>query len=185
MWTAFPPSDYYGPSAPPSSRQQTACLPADGLAGRKGGGLDGGSHVHQQPVDGMGAQLFPCNLATVTPQAFTVASWPTPSAGLGVTDRLPDQRALLPGPDPPGFEPVHPLEGVPPLVSAFVRLSVSLAGPEPSGGADPSRRCRGCSHPALCLQGQAASSFSDLLRQAEGGSLHPTRSYGASWRTGK
>ncbi len=81
------------------------------------------------------------------------------------------------------FEPAHPLEGVPPLVSAFVHQPVSLAGPGPSGGAEPSRRCQGCSHPARCLPGQAALSFSDLLRQAEGGSFHPTRLYGASWRT--
>ena len=64
-----------------------------------------------------------------------------------------------------------------------LHLPVLLAGPGPSGSADPSRRCRGCSHPTLRLQGQAAPSFSGLLRQAAGGLLPPARSYGASWRT--
>ena len=38
MWTAFPPSDYYQPSAPPPSRRRTTRLPAatrlDGRPGR-------------------------------------------------------------------------------------------------------------------------------------------------------
>jgi len=40
------------------------------------------------------------------------------------------------------------------------------------------------SHPHLRHQDQAAPCFNDLLRQAESGSFHPTRSVGASWRTG-
>ena len=103
MWPAFPSSDYYGPSAPPPGHQQTACLPAAGLAGRQGGGPGGGSHVHHQPVDGGGAQLFPCSLATATPQAFTVASWrqlPCPTRSR--PPWLPGERALLSGPHPPG-----------------------------------------------------------------------------------
>ena len=67
--------------------------------------------------------------------------------------------------------------------SLALRLSVSLAGPEPSGGTGTSRRCRGCSHPTLRLQGQAAPRFTELLRQPGGGDLHPTRFSSASWRT--
>ena len=74
MWTAFPSPDYYEHSAPPRSHQPTTGLPANALAVRWGGQPQGGSHVHHQPVDGAGAQLFPCNLATPTPQAFGVAS---------------------------------------------------------------------------------------------------------------
>ena len=82
-----------------------------------------------------------------------------------------------------GSQPVALLEGVPPLVPAYVHLSVLLAGPELSGSASSSRRCRGCSRPSSRLRGQAASGFSGLLRQATGGALPPTRSCGASWRT--
>ncbi len=32
------------------------------------------SHVHHIPFDEIGAQLFPCNLAIPTPQAFGMAS---------------------------------------------------------------------------------------------------------------
>jgi hypothetical protein len=35
-----------------------------------------GSHVHLKSVDERGVQLYPCGIATVTPQIFTVASWP-------------------------------------------------------------------------------------------------------------
>ncbi len=59
--------------------------------------------------------------------------------------------ARLPG--KAGHLLLQPLRGD----SAFVHLSVLLAGPEPSGSADSSRRCR------------AAPSFNGLLRQAAGG----------------
>src|SRR6266542_179902 len=74
MWPALPASDYYGPSAPPPGYQQTACLPAATLEWAAVRGPGGGSHVHHRPVDGGGVQLFPCSIATTTPQAFTVAS---------------------------------------------------------------------------------------------------------------
>ena len=47
-----------------------------------------------------------------------------------------------------------------------VLLSVSLAGPAPSGSAGTSRLCQGCSHPPRHLPDQAAPSFTALLRQA-------------------
>ncbi len=37
-----------------------------------------------EPLDGVGAQLCPCNLAVATPQAFTTASRPTQMTGRGV-----------------------------------------------------------------------------------------------------
>jgi hypothetical protein len=42
------------------------------------------SHVHQQPIGQVGAQLYPDSLATPTPQAFSVASSPTSQSGYGV-----------------------------------------------------------------------------------------------------
>jgi hypothetical protein len=44
MWPAFPASDYYGDSAPPCDHQPTAGLPTTGLAGRREGRSQGGSH---------------------------------------------------------------------------------------------------------------------------------------------
>ena len=80
MWPAFPTSDYYEDSVPSQGHQLTTSLPAAGLAGRRGGQPRDGSHVHHRPVDGVGAQLFPCSLATSTPQAFPVASKPAATA---------------------------------------------------------------------------------------------------------
>ncbi len=76
MCTAFPCSDYYGGSVPSPSRQPTVGLPAATLAGQRGGRFEDGSHVHHVPVGRIGAQLFPCSIATPTPQAFGVASYP-------------------------------------------------------------------------------------------------------------
>ncbi len=76
MWPAFPASDYYGGSAPPRSSALTTSVPAADLAGLRRGRLRVGSHVHHVPVDGLGAQLFPCSLAMGTPQSFPMASGP-------------------------------------------------------------------------------------------------------------
>lgn len=70
MWPAFPASDYYGPSAPPQSRQLTVSLPAAALAGQRVGRLRNGSHVHHVPVERIDAQLCRCSLAAGTPQTF-------------------------------------------------------------------------------------------------------------------
>lgn len=94
MCRAFPDSEYYGGSAPDPGHQLTTFLPDTDLAGRCGGQPGSGSHVHHEPIDGIGAQLFPDGLATTTPQHFTVASdpanprptrsRPTPNCGWGV-----------------------------------------------------------------------------------------------------
>lgn len=84
MQPAFPVSDYYGPSVPSWSHQPTTSLPAAALAGRRVGPDQKGSHVHHQPFDGVGAQLCPCDIATTTPQTFTVASLPASPTSPGV-----------------------------------------------------------------------------------------------------
>jgi hypothetical protein len=49
MWSAFPASDYYGPSAPPHSPRSTVDLARhQPWLGRLVGRLWDGSHVHQQ-----------------------------------------------------------------------------------------------------------------------------------------
>jgi hypothetical protein len=91
-------------------------------------------------------------------------------------------RVLLPGPYPSGWSRFVRLEGVLPLVHCALHLPVSLARPESSDGADPSRRCQGCSRPTPRFQCRTALSFHDQLHQVMGGLLHPTRLRDASWR---
>jgi hypothetical protein len=106
MRPAFPTSDYYGPSAPPRRHQPTASLPTRAAhQQRRDGRHRDGSHVHHASIDGIGAQLFPCSIATSTPQTFLAASPPT------ALDRLRSprpanvagRRALRSGPHPPGW----------------------------------------------------------------------------------
>jgi hypothetical protein len=54
-----------------------------------------------------------------------------------------------------------------------VHLLVSLTGPAPSGSADTSRRCQGCSHPHQHLLDQAAPSFTQPLRRPGDEGLSP------------
>ena len=70
MWTAFPPPDYYGPSAPLRHHQPTVSLPAAALAERREGQYRNGSHVHCMPVGRIGAQLCRYSLATTEPAAL-------------------------------------------------------------------------------------------------------------------
>src|SRR6188472_2164429 len=134
MWPAFPTSDYSGGSAPPQGQQPTASLPAN-----RGQPQDG-SHVHRRPIDGGGAQLFPCCLATSTPQTFLMASAPTTKYRRRSRPPDPGRRAPLLGPHPPALSRCRALGGSA-TGSLSLHLPVSLAEPEPSGSADPSRRC--------------------------------------------
>jgi len=70
------------------------------------GTTPGGSHVHLKSIDGWGAQLYPCGIATVTPQTFTVASGrlvtsptgvPQPPAGRGCAPRPTHIRQIWAG----------------------------------------------------------------------------------------
>jgi hypothetical protein len=62
------------------------------------------------------------------------------------------------------------LRGFQPLVP-HVRLSVSLAGPRPSGSAGPSRRCQGCFRPHPRPGIRLPSATAGSLRRAGGGAL--------------
>jgi len=171
MSPAFPASDSYGPSAPSPRHQQTTCLAAADLADRQVGDEQTVPTFTTDQSTGSVSSFSPAGMSTATPQSFTVAP------GTNSTE------ALLPGCQGvrrtalPAIHQVssrsNALEGVPPLVPSFVHLSVLLAGPGLSGSANPSRRCRGCSHLPSRLRGQAASRFSGLLRPAGGGALPP------------
>src|SRR6266540_7197043 len=180
MWPAFPTSDYYGGSAPSQGQQPTAGLPATGLAGQWEGRPPEGSRVHHAPVGGGGAQLFPCSLATSTPQSFLVASGPADATPTAESPTQPFGCACAASrPISARLEPGQSLEGVRPLVHVVLHLPALLAEPEPSGSADPSRRCRGCSHPPLRFQDQAAPSS---YRPAATGRRWALTSHPVSWR---
>jgi hypothetical protein len=74
MRPALPAPDYYGGSAPPAPFGGRRAYPQ--TAGRvpaPGEPAAGGSHVHCDPLSGLGARLYPGGLATPTPQSFSVA----------------------------------------------------------------------------------------------------------------
>ena len=186
MWSAFPASDYYGPSAPPHSPRSTVDLARhQPWLGRLARRPWNGSHVHQQfgrqdrrpamPLQPRREYAAGLPRGLPTGYAFRLRSHRPPSGGTMCTAARPRSAR---------FEPVPELEGFQPPVHSRYTLSASLAGPGPSGSAGPSRRCQGCFPPdRRTSTGPAALSFTGLLRQPGGGSFHPTRITGASWRT--
>ena len=186
MQTAFPPSDYYGSSAPPRRHRQATRRPAAAGPGWPGRRREprGGSHVHHQPIVGRGAQLYPCGIATVTPQAFTVAS---PASDLKTAREFPARherrvRAAI-QPISAGFELAGDLRGVTALVP-LVHLPVLLAGPAPSGSTSTSRRCRGCLPPSPAFPGSGCPQLHYAAATAQRQSPSTSaRLDGASWRS--
>src|SRR4051812_39187809 len=166
MRPAFPASDYYEGSAPPRGPQPTASLPAP-----RGRPQDG-SHVHRRPIDGDGAQLFPCSLAMSTPQTFLMTSAPTtkfrrqsrPSTTTGV--HCSSAHIHQVGAD-------AALKGVQPLVRSRYTFPSRLPGP--GRLAVPTRPVVVGAAPihALRFQSRTAPSFNDPLRRAAVGSLTP------------
>lgn len=64
------------------------------------------------PVDGVGAQLCPCGIATSTPQTFLVASLPATSPGTGVARPITIGWACTaPRPTSARLEPAYLLRG--------------------------------------------------------------------------
>src|SRR6266498_6165668 len=179
MCTPLACSDYYGHSATTRHHQRTTRLPA---APRRGGRRRVASHVHHHPVDEVGAQLYPGSLARGTPQPFPLASSPATTNRLRSRSPPPRRACTADRPTSARFGAGTSLTEPHTLVPR-VHLLVLLAGPGPSGSADPSRRCQGCSHPCVRLHAQAALSFAGLLRQAGGGALpSPPGRGSASWR---
>src|SRR4051794_23710251 len=145
-WPAFPASDYYDGSATPRPAEPTTNRPAADLEGRPAGPARDVSHVHRTPVDGVGAQLCPCGIATSTPQTFLVASLPATSPGTGVARPITitiGWACTALRPTSARLEPVYLLRGFYTLVP-HVHLSVSLGRPKSSGSTDSSCRCQGC-----------------------------------------
>lgn len=91
MWTAFPPSDYYAGSATLAPINRRRAFPHPAWQAGERGARDA-SQVHHQPIDRVGAQLCPCDLATGTPQFFPVASLTALATDVGVAHHLGVRR---------------------------------------------------------------------------------------------
>jgi hypothetical protein len=78
-------SDYYGASAPSRAFDRRRIYPTGPDGFRALGATRDGSRVHGESIDQSGIQLCPGSFATVTPQAFAVASPPTRQVGYGVS----------------------------------------------------------------------------------------------------
>jgi hypothetical protein len=165
MRPAFPAPDYYGASAPHGALgRRRPCPPF--RAGRAGRGRHRTvpTFIFSRST-GEAPSSTPAVSPRVTPQTFTVASWPVitwrpgsspPPAGSGC--------APATSPYPPDLS-WWAVKGRQSLVSR-VHLPVSLTGPAPSDSADPSRLCQGCFHPTQRLPSQAAPSFTRPLRRS-------------------
>jgi hypothetical protein len=84
MYTPLACSDYYRASAPPRAFNRRRIYPTHPNGFRTAGTTRDGSRVHREPIDQLGIQLCPGDIATSTPQFFLVASPPASQTGYGV-----------------------------------------------------------------------------------------------------
>ena len=184
MWTAFPASDYYGGSAPCHAHRATVALPAGPLAAARVGQARQGSHVHCVTLGGVGVQLCSDSIATSTPQAFLVASRTGANGRCG--SRLP-VRSVGVQCIPAQIRQVRAgstITEVHPLVHS--RYTFPPRSPDPTHLAVLGRPgfVRAASHPHQHLLAQAALDFNPAAATTRRwGSLTPTRTHSASWRT--
>ena len=179
--TGSPGSKYYGGSAPLSHRRSKRLSPARRPAAPGSTEQTRNSFPCSlySPFDGGGARLCPCGITDGYPADIPRGlppGRPTEEFPAG-TDRCAPLPAIS-----ARFDPVSSSRRFTTLVPR-VLLSVSLAGPAPSGSTSTSRHRQGCSHPPRHHPDPAASSFIAPLRQAAGEGLSPPRSISASWRT--
>jgi hypothetical protein len=112
MWTAFPPSDYYGGSAPPPRHRLTTSLSLDRTARLAAGSVAAVPMFTVNRLTGWAPSCAP----TASPRVRRRLSSRPPRQTKLLADGVASHqchggRALLPGPDPPGFEPVRVLRG--------------------------------------------------------------------------
>ena len=137
---------------PTHDRQPATGLPTTGLDGPAGG--------RPRMVPTFPAHRSVRSASSSTPAASPrlrrrPSAWPPhrllePASEL--TRLLDSGHALHTGPYPPGWSRRHRY-GASTTGSLALRLLTLLAGPGPSGSADPSRRCRGCFPPSPAIPG--------------------------------
>ena len=185
LWTALPSSlvgrdshDYYGSSATPRRQQRTVRLPQtpQGSAGTAGA-LPTFTHM---PIGRVGAQLYPGGIATR--HRNTVRGLGRPSS------KRADETILNRHEDRAPQQPIAASFGAAVQSRGFKHWFVSYAflpcyRTRPTGGG-PLLDCRG----PLAAQRRtsdvgAAPQLLPAITAAGGEASHPTRSYGASWRS--
>jgi hypothetical protein len=173
MCRALPGSEYYGGSAPPGPFSGRRAYPGQRAGCPPPGTQPGGSRVslsfarrrRSPAVSQRHRHRYAADLPHGLPGLVKEPSREVPAAQRsGGTHRA--------RPVSTRFEPVHEIKDVTTPVPR-VLLSATLAGPAPSGSTGTSRLCRGCSRPPRHHPGQAAPSFTALLRQDGGEGLSP------------
>ena len=184
LWTAFPPSvmgryshDYYGSSATPRRQQRTVRLPQAPRAWRAPPG-----RFPRSPLTGRQGRrpALPRGHRHGLPQ-----HGPRPRPPDRETDGR-DGPDRVPGPSAPAahsrqFPGCCPSLGASNTGSSPTPFCLATA-PDPLAAG----RCsivRGCSRPPPHLWSRTAPQLHPTVTAARGGSFHPTRSNGASWRT--
>jgi hypothetical protein len=184
MWSAFPTSDYYGSSAPPRPHRPTTGLPTAPHAAARVGTAGMVPTFTVDPIDGVGAQLCPCSIATATPQAFTMASSPLELNGFGVHPVKSDEVVRC---APAHIHQVGAGFAVTKrqsLVHSRYTFWPRLDEPAPSGSPSTSRLRQGRLPPSPPLHGSGCPQASTgPLRRPGGKVSHPPRSISATWRT--
>ncbi len=184
LWTAFPPSmvgryshDYYGSSATPRRQQRTVRLPRSPKARRAPPG-----RFPRSPLTGRQGRrpAVPRGHRRALPQHGTR---PRPA-------RTRNGRARR---SSAATRTEHPNSPQPPVSGLLPSLGASNTGSSPTPfclatapsplAADRCSIVRGCSRPPPHLWSRTAPQLHPTVTAAGGGSFHPTRSYGASWRT--
>ena len=170
---ALPGSEYYGGSAPSRTDRPTM-----GPAPPRPLDADGRARPRTVPVFTVirSTKEEPDSVPAASPRLPRSPSPRPPWQLMPTTPGVPrpdtsGQVRTAPGPDPPGSSRCR-IKGRNTPVPR-VLLSVTLAGPAPSGSTGTSRLCQGCSHPPRHLPDQAALSSTALLRQDSGEGLSP------------
>jgi hypothetical protein len=185
MCTAFPCSDYYGSSAPPRRHRLATCLPARPTEADRDGTDGAVPNVHARIVRQARCPALPLQhrhgYAVDLHRGLEVGEPHRPSSSPHEIVRL---RAAN-QPRSIRFELVNVLRSVRILVHSRYTVLSCLPDPQSSDGADPSRRCQGCSHPPRRSPRQAALSFNRCATTHRRPCPFTTaRSTHASWRTG-
>ena len=188
MHAAFPRSEYYGGSAPPApSAGVVPIQPPSPWNGLEAGTYTGGSHVHCSSGRRVRHPALPLRYRHgYCRRQFTVASKPRQMRPSLKFPASPRKRRTGAHRKPARIHRVRAGELSRDVTSPVPRvyLPVSLTAPGPSGSAEPTRLCRGCSRPPRRPPAQASSSFTPpLRRRSNGRSLTSIRNNSASWRT--